>query len=55
MKRVFVAEDDAAKAFRRFYRAPSVGEEEGVGIGLYSARQMIAGENGYLEVKAVEK
>lgn len=49
-----IAEADTAKIFKRFYRAASVSGEEGVGIGLYLARQIIAEENGFLKVKSKE-
>ena len=44
--------DNAVNIFQRFYRGRSVSEEEGVGIGLYLARQIIARENGYMKVKS---
>jgi len=47
-----ISEMDTAKIFQRFYRGRSVSEVEGVGIGLYLARQMIAEENGYMKVKS---
>lgn len=49
-----IAEEDTPKIFQRFYRGRSVSAEEGVGIGLYLTRQIIAGENGYLKVKSAE-
>lgn len=48
-----ISETDTAKIFQRFYRSRAVSEEEGVGIGLYLARQIIAEENGYIKVKSV--
>ena len=47
-----IPETDTANIFQRFYRGRSVSEEEGVGIGLYLARQIIARENGYMKVKS---
>ena len=47
-----ISEMDTAKIFQRFYRGRSVSEVEGVGIGLYLARQIIAEENGYMKVKS---
>ena len=44
------AEAEQAKIFQRFYRSPAVSGEEGVGIGLYLARQIAAGQGGYLKV-----
>lgn len=48
-----ISEADTAKIFQRFYRGTQVSGEEGVGIGLYLARQIITGENGYMKVKSV--
>ena len=41
------------KIFARFYRSNSVQKQEGVGIGLYLARQIISGEGGYIKVASV--
>ena len=45
-----IPEAEQAKIFQRFYRSPAVSGEEGVGIGLYLARQIAAGQGGYLKV-----
>lgn len=45
-------EDETAKVFTRFYRSPAVSSEEGVGIGLYLAREIITRENGYIKVSS---
>lgn len=47
-----ISEADTPKIFQRFYRGAQVSGEEGVGIGLYLARQIIAEENGYMKVKS---
>lgn len=47
-----ISESETAKIFRRFYRSADVSEQEGVGIGLYLSRQIIAEENGYIKVKS---
>lgn len=47
-----ISEADTAKIFKRFYRGACVSEKEGIGIGLYLARQIIMGENGYIKVKS---
>ena len=36
--------------FQRFWRAPAVHEEEGVGLGLYLAREIITLQGGYIRV-----
>lgn len=38
--------------FNRFYREPEVHDNEGVGIGLYLAREIISMQNGYIEVES---
>ena len=45
-----VAEEDKEKVFQRFYRAPAVRDQEGVGIGLYLVRQIAAGQGGDVRV-----
>lgn len=45
-----IPESEQAKIFSRFYRSENVKDQEGVGIGLYLARQIIAGEGGYIKV-----
>ncbi len=49
-----IREEDVPKIFGRFYRAEDVQQEEGVGIGLYLAREILKKENGYIKVKSVE-
>lgn len=43
-----ISEEELPKAFSRFYRGKMA--EEGVGIGLYLARQIISAEGGYIKV-----
>jgi len=45
-----IPESEHAKVFRRFYRSESVSREQGVGIGLYLARQIAEGQGGYIKV-----
>lgn len=47
-----IPQEETPKIFQRFYRGSCVSGEEGVGIGLYLARQIVAGENGYIKVKS---
>lgn len=47
-----IAEEDIARVFTRFYRSPSVSNQEGVGIGLYLARQILTEQGGYIKVKS---
>lgn len=45
-----ISESEQSKIFSRFYRSKNVQTQEGVGIGLYLARQIISGEGGYIKV-----
>ncbi len=45
-----IPEEEHAKIFGRFYRAPDAWKQEGVGIGLYLTRQILAGQGGYVKV-----
>lgn len=47
-----IPESQQAQIFSRFYRAPQVSELEGIGIGLYLAREIISAEYGYLKVSS---
>ena len=47
-----IPEEEQAKIFSRFYRSNDVRDKEGVGIGLYLARQIISGEGGYMKVSS---
>ena len=48
-----IREEDMAGIFARFYRGEAVRESEGVGLGLYLARQIVTQEGGYLKAEAV--
>lgn len=45
-----IPEEDQAKIFSRFYRAEEARDSDGMGIGLYLAREIIAREGGYIKV-----
>lgn len=45
-----ISEAEQAKVFSRFYRSPSVSDQDGVGIGLYLTRQILTGQEGYIKV-----
>ncbi|MBP3489965.1 MAG: HAMP domain-containing histidine kinase [Roseburia sp.] len=47
-----IPEAEVPKVFGRFYRGTTVHKEEGVGIGLYLARQIVSEEGGYIKVKS---
>lgn len=45
-----IAEEELPKIFSRFYRGKNTMEIEGIGIGLYLAREIITKHNGYIKV-----
>ena len=45
-----ISESNQAAIFRRFYREEEVHEQQGVGIGLYLARQIVMQQGGYIKV-----
>ena len=45
-----IPEEDIPKIFQRFYRSSKNREEEGVGLGLYLAREIIQAQGGYMKV-----
>ena len=47
-----IPEEDQTKIFGRFYRGTATKSEEGVGIGLHLAREIISGQGGYIKVKS---
>lgn len=42
-------QEDYAKVFQRFYRASEAANLDGVGLGLYLAREIIRGQGGYIK------
>ncbi|RKH01655.1 response regulator [Corallococcus carmarthensis] len=49
---VGIAPEDQERIFRRFERVPSAGRFEGLGLGLYLAREIAAAHDGTLSVKS---
>lgn len=47
-----IPEDEQAQIFSRFYRSGEFADREGLGIGLYLARQIIVSEGGYIKVSS---
>ncbi len=47
-----IAEEELPLIFGRFYRGKNVREQNGVGLGLYLARQIIEGQDGYITAGA---
>lgn len=47
-----IYEDEITKIFARFYRSANVSDLDGVGIGLYLAREIISAEKGYIKVSS---
>jgi signal transduction histidine kinase len=48
-----IADDEQSKIFTRFYRSGAVSKQEGVGIGLFLAREILAAEGGYIKVSSM--
>ena len=47
-----IEEDEIPKLFARFYRSRQVSDNEGIGVGLYLARQLAEEQGGYIKVKS---
>ncbi len=47
-----IPEEERARVFQRFYRSPAAYEIEGVGIGLYLARQIAEEQGGYVKASS---
>lgn len=47
-----ISEPQQAQIFSRFYRGDSNAQQEGVGIGLYLAREILRSEGGYIKVSS---
>lgn len=47
-----ITEEESAKIFSRFYRSPESAHQEGVGVGLYLAREILRREGGYIKVSS---
>lgn len=44
-----VEREEFARVFQRFYRGRNAEEQEGVGLGLYLAREIVNGQRGYMK------
>ncbi len=44
-----IEREEFSKLFQRFYRGKDVKDQEGVGLGLYLAREIVRGERGYMK------
>lgn len=49
-----IKETEINNIFKRFYRGKNTENEEGVGIGLYLAREIVSMQNGFIKVKSEE-
>lgn len=50
-----IAAGEKAQIFLRFYRSPGIQQKEGLGIGLYLAREIIQKQKGYIKVTSTPK
>lgn len=48
-----IEESRQTDIFKRFYREPEVADQDGVGNGLYLAREIIMKERGFIEVRSI--
>lgn len=48
-----IAKDRYHKIFQRFYREPEITSQEGVGLGLYLAREILSMQKGYISVRSI--
>ncbi|MDD6794653.1 MAG: HAMP domain-containing sensor histidine kinase [Clostridiaceae bacterium] len=53
-KGIGITEEEMPKIFSRFYRGINSGKTEGIGIGLYLAREIITMQGGYIKVRSKE-
>lgn len=47
-----IAEEEIPRLFQRFYRGSNAREAEGVGVGLYLAREIVSRQDGYIKVES---
>jgi len=47
-----ISEEEQGRIFTRFYRSPSLSSTEGIGVGLYLAREIVNGCGGYIKVSS---
>ncbi|AFA49658.1 sensor histidine kinase [Acetobacterium woodii] len=50
-----IAPDEKAQIFQRFYRSSGIQQKEGIGIGLYLAREIMQKQKGYIKVTSTPK
>ena len=49
-----IPEEEQARVFGRFCRGRAAADTEGVGVGLYLARQIACAQGGYLRLRSAE-
>lgn len=47
-----MSEDEIPRIFGRFYRGKKVHDKEGIGVGLYLAREIVESQGGYIKVRS---
>ena len=50
-----IKEEERTKVFSRFYRGENSRNQEGIGIGLYLAREIVMKQKGYMKLTMTEK
>ena len=48
-----IAEEEQAQVFSRFYRSRKAADIQGIGIGLYLAREIVAKQGGYIKLTSI--
>lgn len=49
-----IAEEEQSRIFSRFYRSGDAQDQEGVGVGLFLAREIVSREGGYIRVESAK-
>ena len=47
-----IREEEQGAVFSRFYRSKETSDSQGVGIGLYIAREVMRAQNGYIRLRS---
>lgn len=47
-----ISEEEIPRIFARFYRGSQVRDKDGIGVGLFLAREIVEGHGGYIKVKS---
>ncbi len=48
-----IEEEELGRIFERFYRSSAVRDAQGVGLGLFLAREIVSAQGGYIKAASV--